>query len=77
MLPQQPTILQLWKQNCDFHFFWSMKQALKKRRFQLNTQLEQAVRELFQQQLLEFFEKVIQRLVAEWDACLKSGGDFV
>jgi hypothetical protein len=62
---------------CDFHTFGPLKQALKRSQFQSDTQVKQPVHDFSQQQPSKYFEKSIQQLVLQWDACLNVGSDIV
>lgn len=62
---------------CDFHIFGPLKKALKGNRFQSDEEVQNAVKEFFEQQPQEFFKQGIHRLVKQWDMCLNCSGSYL
>ena len=58
------------------HHFWSPKKALRGKRFTLDDDVKQYMRNWFTTQPWEFYETAIHRLVSQWNKCLNSLGQY-
>ena len=61
---------------CDYAIFGPLKKALRGKRFTLDDDVKQYVRNWFTTQPREFYETAIRRLMSQWDKCLNSQGQY-
>lgn len=62
---------------CDFHVFGPMKEALAKRRYFTNEEVQIVTQEWLSDVGRDFFNKGIEKLVSRYDKCLNKLGDFI
>ncbi|XP_055939025.1 histone-lysine N-methyltransferase SETMAR-like [Argiope bruennichi] len=61
---------------CDFHVFGPPKKHLKRKRFNSDGELKDAVKDWVSFRPQEFWEQGILRLVNHWDRCVQAYGVF-
>ena len=61
---------------CDFHIFVGLKKDIRGRRFHSDEEVQEWVRLWIHQRPTSFYKTGIDRLVSQWDKCIKSSANY-